>query len=190
MSFFRPEAKRLILRWLETAIFSAVAVGGVALLLMRGPYDPVWRYGLAAFWAIGGFWIVRSAVLSALTARAADAPGVVQVDERRIAYFGPHRGGVVSIDDVFAIELHIESEADWQAETEWVLRWSEDEPALVIPVSAEGAGGLLDAFSALPGFSAERAIAALRGPEGARLTIWRRAAASSGPALAPARSEG
>lgn len=185
MSFFRPEAQRIVFRWLETAIYLLVVAGALALLLTRGPYDPVWRYGLSAVVAVVGFWFIRSAVLSALTQGEGDAPGVVQIDERRVAYFGPHQGGLVSINDIFAIEIWTADDAHWRAEAEWVLRWSDVEPALIIPVSAKGADGLADAFTALPGFGVERAISALKGPDGSTVTIWRRVEAADGPALAP-----
>ncbi|MEO1613719.1 MAG: hypothetical protein AAFU55_15390, partial [Pseudomonadota bacterium] len=114
-----------------------------------------------------------------------EAPGVVQIDERRIAYFGPHQGGLVSINDIQAIEIWTADESVWRYEPDWVLRWSETESALIIPVSAQGADGLPDAFTALPGFNAAKAIAALKAPEGRTVTIWRRAAAMDAPALAP-----
>ncbi|MEL6792067.1 MAG: hypothetical protein AAFP78_01335 [Pseudomonadota bacterium] len=185
MSFFRPEARALIARWAETGAYVVAGGGLLWWLLARGPADPVWRWGLIAFVAVTGALFIRSAVLSALSKGEGEAPGVVQIDERRIAYFGPHQGGLVSINDIQAIEIWTADESVWRYEPDWVLRWSETESALIIPVSAQGADGLPDAFTALPGFNAAKAIAALKAPEGRTVTIWRRAAAMDAPALAP-----
>ena len=185
MSFLRPEVARLFSRWAETAAYFAALGVGLWFVLAHGPSAPLWRFGLAGVVVVLGFWFIRSAALDALLGGAGEAPGVVKIDERRIAYFGPHQGGVVSIDDVFAIEIWTADEAHWRYEAEWVLRWSETEAALIIPVSAAGADALPDAFAALPGFAAERALAALSGAEGATFTIWRRRVGSAPPALAP-----
>ena len=184
VSFVRPEVAGLFQRWLETAIYVGITGFGVYWLLTAGPADLFWRWGLAAAVAVIGFWFIRSAALSAMTRGDGEAPGVVQIDERRVAFFGPHAGGVVSINDIFAIEIWAADEAHWRYEPEWVLRWSETEPALIIPISAQGADALADAFTALPGFAAEKAVAALKAPVGATVTIWRRAAMPDAPALA------
>lgn len=185
VSFIRPELSRLFSRWLETAIYAALTFAAFWQIMANGPSEQVWRWGLAAAVLVIGFWFIRSAALSALTRGDGDAPGVVQIDERRVAFFGPHTGGVVSLNDIFAIEIWAADEPHWRYEPEWVLRWSDDEPALIIPVSAQGADGLADAFTALPGFTAEKAVAALKAPEGATVTIWRRDALAVSAALAP-----
>jgi len=139
---------------------------------------------MAAVVGLGCLWVLRSAVLSALADRGADAPGVVTIDERRVSYFGPHIGGVIAIDDIQEIEIATPAPAYWQYEAQWVLRWSNEEAALIIPVSAKGADGLVDAFSALPRFAPTRAFAALAAGDDQTVTIWRRDGAASGPALA------
>lgn len=186
MSFFRPEARRLIARWAETGVYVAIAGFGVWWLMTQSYMSAPWRWVLAAVVALLGLWLIRSAVVSALARGEAAAPGVVKIDERRIAYFGPHQGGIAALDDIRRIELWAADPAHWRYEAEWVLRWSDVEPALIIPVTAAGAEGLIDAFAALPGFVAERAFAALRAPEGATVTIWTRDREARRPALAQA----
>lgn len=185
VSFLRPEVVRLFARWAETAAYLALTGFGIWFLMSSLTLSPAWRWGMIAFVALVGFWFARSAAVAALARREGEAPGVVQIDERRVAYFGPHQGGLVSINDIFAIEIWAADPSYWRYEAEWVLRWSETEAALIIPVSAKGAEGLADAFTALPGFAAERALAALRAPEGATVTIWRRREHAEAPALAP-----
>ncbi|MEM7525221.1 MAG: hypothetical protein AAF360_15990 [Pseudomonadota bacterium] len=187
MSVLRPEVSALFRRWAETAAYvaaTALAIGWLA----TSRVDGVVFWALVAFVCFTGALLIRSAALSALGASEGEAPGVVRIDERRIAFFGPHGGGVVALDDIFAIELWGADEAYWRYEVEWVLRWSETEAALIIPVSAIGAEGMIDAFSALPGFAPTRAIAALSLHDGETVTIWRRSGAPSAAALASASS--
>ncbi|MFV0473011.1 MAG: hypothetical protein ACK5MQ_02040 [Pikeienuella sp.] len=180
MSFFRPEAIRLMFRWAETALYTAMTLGGALWLLDRGA---VWW--LALIPVVAGGLLIRSAALSALAAReAAGSPGIVTVDERRIAYFGPYGGMVVSLDDIFEIEIFPPDEPAWRYEPVWALRWSPTESAVLIPASAEGADRLIDAFAALPGFAPMKALAALKSGHGAGATIWRREDAPAFPALA------
>lgn len=183
MSFFRPEATRLIARWAEPAIYAALTVAATIWLIGDGPAG--WfGWALAAFVLAVGALLTRSAALSALSDLDREAPGVVKIDERRIAFFGPHGGGVVALDELQAVEIWGADPDHWRYEPEWVLRGAAPE-ALIVPVAAIGAEGMIDAFAALPGFAPTRALAALSTPDGATVTIWRRAGAPSAPALAP-----
>lgn len=184
MSFLRPGAVAALRRWAETGAWAALGTGGALWLFAAAGLASPWREGLALAALAAGLLLARSAALAALGARAARAPGVVSVAERRVAYFGPHQGGFVSLDEIAAIELWAADPAHWRHEAEWVLRPPAPEPALIVPVSAAGAGGLIDAFAALPGFSPERALAALRAPEGATVAIWARGGPAPRPALA------
>lgn len=184
MSFFRPEARRALSRWGETAIYAALTLAVLWWALAASGLAGPWRWGLAAALLAAGGLLTRSAALSALGRGEARAPGVVSVAERRVAYFGPHQGGIVSLDDLRRIEIWAADPAHWRAEAEWVLRGAEGEAALIVPVSSAGAETLIDAFAALPGFSPARAFAALAAPEGATITIWSRDRAPRFPALA------
>ena len=54
-----------------------------------------------------------------------------------------------------------------------------------MPAGALGAEALLDAFAALPGFEASRALAALERPAGAPVAVWRAPGASVRAARVP-----
>jgi len=94
-------------------------------------------------------------------------PGVVTIDERRIAYFGPFDGGVISIDGLTAISIESGPEPVWR------LRVS-DGTVLRVPAAAEGAEDLPEAFAALDGFSPARAAHALAARGNATFPVWRR----------------
>jgi hypothetical protein len=98
--------------------------------------------------------------------------GVVVVTEGRITYLGPVTGGSVSLASMLRIEIVDEPDGG----RVWVLRHA-DGPALRIPVAAEGAEALFDAFAALPGLDPARLVAALtqRPGRGRPPAVWSRA---------------
>ncbi len=57
----------------------------------------------------------------------------------------------------------------------WVLE-QPGQPPLYVPVTAEGAEALFDAFSALPGLRTERMLAELAAQGRGRVVIWQRGA--------------
>ncbi|RWR10018.1 hypothetical protein [Paenirhodobacter populi] len=84
-------------------------------------------------------------------------PGVVEVIEGRIGYFGAGQmlGGYVSIDDLAEIRLlTLRSARYWRLKTA-------DGQAILVPVAAAGAEALYDAFAALPDIDMRRLTAAL-----------------------------
>ncbi len=159
-------------RHAETLIAAAVA-----LLLARAAV----LAALAGGWLIAALWWA-GAVAAALWARAAlvgrrlaarlarapdPGPGVVAVEEGRITYFGPERGGTVALDALAAVSLAAGTErALWRLETA-------DGRALDIPSDALGAERLPDALAALPDFDPEAAARAARGAPGAPVAVWR-----------------
>lgn len=172
MSFFRPEALAR-LRWLaEPALTGAGALllGGMGLERIAGQT------------LIGGLLLLGSAglagwCLAALARRwmsrgaGADGPGVVEIAERRIGYFGPETGGVVALDGLVAVLARTDGAGGVAA---WELVPSEERP-LVVPAGARGAEALPDALAALPGFDALSAMRRLTRAEGERVVLWRRA---------------
>lgn len=173
MSFFRTEAVGQLMRWAETTLYAGLTLGAVGWLW--APPMSTARILVIVIVAVAGFWLTRAAALSAMAGGPLAAPGVVTIDERRIAYFGPHDGGVVSINGLGAVG--VDGRGGWRL-------WAEDGgPPVSIPASAEGADGLIDAFAALPGFQPGPAVAALRARR--EITIWRRDDAGSATNLAP-----
>jgi hypothetical protein len=100
--------------------------------------------------------------------RGGGGPGVVQVSERRLAYLGPERGGMLDLDDLVFLDLD-----GARGRGVWVLGGPEG-AVLEIPVDAEGADRLFDLFAALPGIRTERMLGALAALPAGRLRIWRR----------------
>ncbi len=140
MSFVRPEARAAMLRWRE------VLVGLVVLLLgvwMASGFGVLRWVGYGVF--LIGALVVFTGVQRARFRTGKGGPGVVQVDEGEVMYYGPWWGGSVALRDVSRIEL-----AGGGDKAVWRLH-QPGQAALVIPTNAEGAEALFDAFATLPG---------------------------------------
>lgn len=151
-------------RWREVIAAGLVAGAGLWLALLGG-YLLVPVGGavvlLAAGWAL--IALRRTRFL-----RGIAAPGVVEVDEGQIGYYGPTFGGFVALADLAELRL-----ADFHGARAWRLK-THDGQVLLIPADAAGAERLFDAFAALPGIDMARVTAALDHGQ-ATLPLWRRA---------------
>lgn len=153
MSFIRPELADAILQRREAIAGAALAVLGGWIASWGGLlYLPL---GLALS-ALGVGWAVMA--LRRLRFRqSGEAPGMVRVTEAQIAYMGPNLGGFVGLPDLAEIRL-----LTLRGRRIWRLRQA-DGTLLHIPVEAEGAEALFDAFSTLPGMDTAALVAALGG---------------------------
>lgn len=166
MSFIRPEAQATILRWRETAL------GGVVLLL--GLY---WAAGGGILKWVGvcvtlaGGLLIYTGLQRARFLSGKGGPGIVTVDEGEISYYGPISGGVTSISDLSLLMLDPS-----QTPPVWVLQQN-GSPDIAIPVNAEGADALFDAFSALPGIRTEHMLSSLNSSPDHPVVIWAKSVA-------------
>ena len=171
MSFIRPELKAAIWRWRESLIGLGVAAFGL--------WASVAAFGLAQ--QIGMAFVVAGAVLTFAGLQRArfrvgsGGPGLVQVDEGQVTYFGPHDGGTVAIRQLSRIELDPKAKPTAQ----WLLTEA-GQPPLAIPTTAAGAEALFDVFAALDGIKTERMLAELKRAPDQRVVIWQ---AGTTPAL-------
>ena len=94
-------------------------------------------------------------------------PGVVQVDERQVTYYGPLDGGSVSIDGLVRVDL----DPGARPHAVWVLTDAHG-MVLNIPTQAENAEALFDVFAALDGIKTENMLAQLRSNPAQRVRIW------------------
>ncbi len=165
MSGLRPEALAFLTRWREVAVAGLVAATGL-WLLSRGGYllGPLGAASL--FLAFG--WLIL-ALRRIRFQRPVDAPGLVELDEGQVGYLGPSFGGYVALRDLTEIRL-----IDLHGQRHWRLKQA-DGQVLLIPVTAAGAGGLFDAFCALPGADMAAITAALDAQTDTQL-VWKRPA--------------
>jgi hypothetical protein len=152
MSFIRPELADRLHRWREVlAALSLVVLGGLGLWFGTGyvvPLAGLILLGLGLAWAV-------QAVRRLRFLQAGEAPGIVRVTEAQIAYLGPRVGGFVGLPDLAEVRL-----LTLRGRRIWRLRQA-DGQMLHIPVEAQGAEALFDAFAVLPGMDTARLVAAL-----------------------------
>lgn len=151
MSFIRPDLQASLFRFREV-ITAAALSGAGAWIATRGGWllTPL---GLALA-ALGTGWAVLT-LRRLRFQQDGEAPGVVRVTEAQIAYFGPRVGGFVGLPDLAEIRL-----LALRGRRIWKLKQG-DGQVLHIPVEADGAEALFDAFSALPGIDMAALVAAL-----------------------------
>lgn len=163
MSFIRPEVLNGFWRWREALFGVFVACCGM--------FWAVSQQGIMAAvgtsLAIVGALIVFAGIQRTRFRVGTGGPGVVQVHERLVTYYGPHEGGSVSIDALASVELEPKS----QPAAEWVLTEVGGQP-LHIPTNAENAEVLFDVFASLDGIRTENMLSKLRAHPGERVMIW------------------
>ncbi|MDO5633036.1 MAG: hypothetical protein Q4G22_14560 [Paracoccus sp. (in: a-proteobacteria)] len=119
--------------------------------------------------AVALLWLI-GALRRARFARPIAAPGVVEVDEGAIRYYGARMlGGEIALRSLTEIRLLV-----LDGDPHWRLK-AADGQALLIPLDAAGAPALADAFAALPGVDMGAIAAAIsQAQSGPMRTLWRR----------------
>ena len=161
--FLRPEARATLWRWRDVLAGAVVALLGAWWLMTF--FSPVQWIG----WAIlgGGLLMTFAGLQRAVFRRGVDGPGIVQVIERRVAYFGPLTGGVMDLEDI--VRLALEPEA--YPAPHWILSDAKGR-TVEIPITAQGAELLFDAFATLPGIRTTKMLDSLQRPPSRRVVIW------------------
>jgi hypothetical protein len=175
MSFIRPEARAAIWRWREIIIGIAVTTLGLSWVL--GPGGLIGWVGWIVIAA--GLALIMVGMQRARFRSGSGGPGVVQVDEGQIVYFGPLTGGAVAISDLSRLCLDPTLKP-----AHWVLE-QPGQPSLSIPVNAAGAETLFDVFATLPGLRTEAMLVALSSKAAHPVVIWQSAKARAAIARLP-----
>jgi hypothetical protein len=163
--FFRPEAKALIWRFRD--------VWGALVVLALGVYWAITGLGFVTWLgyiiAAVGVMLLVAGVQRGRFRQGSDGPGIVQITERRLAYFGPLSGGVMDINDLSRLSF----DPTGHPAPYWVLTGPEADD-IAIPTTATGAEALFDTFSSLPGIKTEAILGVLSDPPEHRVVIWSR----------------
>lgn len=171
MSFVRPEARAALWRWREVLV--GAGMGALGLWWILGPGGLLGWIG--AVLAVTGLALAVIGMQRNRFRTPGQGPGVVQVDEGRIAYFGPLEGGVVALSELDLLALDPTARPPC-----WLLQQPGSEQ-LRIPVNAEGADRLFDTFATLPGIRTSRLLAELESGGTIPVVIWQRDAARPRP---------
>lgn len=167
--FLRPEVAAAFARWREALIGGAVAAAGLwGLATQRGI-----GFGIAAVAAAAGLLLVVEGIRRARLPQGGGGPGLVEVDERQVTYFGPGGGAAVSIDALTRVEIVTNDAGPFGGDLYWAFH-SDGGPPLFVPGDAVGAEAILDALTALPGIDFSQVTAAMGSTEPRRFVIWAR----------------
>jgi hypothetical protein len=151
VSLIRPELLAAAERGREVIAALGLTMFGGWLALLGGYF----------FLPLGGLLVALGVGWGILSIRrlrfrqAGEAPGIVRVTEAQIAYMGPRVGGFVGLPELAEIRL-----LTLRGRRIWRLRQA-DGAMLHIPVEADGAEALFDAFATLPGLDTAALVAAL-----------------------------
>ncbi|MCC1481139.1 hypothetical protein [Roseibaca sp. Y0-43] len=158
MSLIRPELMQTLRRWSEVLASLALSAFGVWTLQSHDRFIQI----IGAILIATGLGLALLAWRRLRFHRDTAAPGIVQVVEGQISYFGPETGGFVGLGQV--VELHLVDHGQT-----WRLVTAEE--VLHIPVAAQGSDALFDAFAQLNGLRMADVLAALDHPQPARV-LW------------------
>ena len=162
MSFIRPEVRDALYRWREVLVgLAALAFG---LRFAFNSFGALFIIGCGL--VLAGAALIAAGVQRARFRSGGRGMGVVDIDERQITYLGPYGGGAVAVDDL--VEIGIDPSRAW-------LIRDRNGAHLLIPINAEGADGLFDAFSAVEGVSSAQLIEAARSHPRHYTIVWEKA---------------
>lgn len=164
MSFIRPAARAALWRWREVII--GAGLGALALLWALNAYG-ILRILAVILLALAAVLVLAGIQRARFRGRGG-GQGVVQVIEGQVSYFGPLTGGAVALSELSALSL------DGRAKpSHWLLVPDQGSP-LHIPISAEGADALFDAFTGLPGLKTEHLLRVKNAGSPTLNVVWRR----------------
>ncbi|MBU2956354.1 hypothetical protein Q4511_03770 [Paracoccus sp. 1_MG-2023] len=162
----RPELRAAASRHSEAILSTLTACLGLWIATRGG-----WFWGvIGAALAVIGAVLAMGAVRRSFFRRPVAAPGLVEVIEGAVRYWGTDEiGGEIALSDLSEIRL-----IDLRGRPHWRLR-SIGSEVLLVPVDAAGAEALADAFARLPGIDMGVLAQALRVSDAPRLAVlWRR----------------
>jgi len=160
----RPEAKRTLWRWRE--ILFGLTLIGLGYLWVISYFGLLHLLGIFLM-LVGGALLLIGFQRGRFRSDK-NGPGILQVVEGQIGYFGPSEGGLVAISDISRISLvTYNRERCWQLEQTGLA-------TIHIPVTAKGTDHLFDAFATLPGLKIESMVQKLTQHSSKTILIWER----------------
>lgn len=164
----RPDLRAWAARRSEAIVATLILLGGLWLALRGG-----WFFrAVGVLVLLVGLSLLIGAIRRLPFRRGIAAPGVVEVDEGAVRYYGAAvLGGEIALRDLVEIRL-----LRLKGQGHWRLRSATGE-ALLVPVDAAGSDALAHAFTALPGLdmgAVSAALAHVVDQHDAVRTVWRR----------------
>lgn len=168
MSFIRPAVLMHFNKWREAYFVAGVLLLGIWLFMHGFATLNLVLQALGLIVSLVGIVLLRTAIQRIRFKRSQKAPGMVDITEREISYFGPLHGKTIALESLRKIELR-ESEAYGAI---WVLHHFDGDP-MIVPISAKGSDRLFDAFTGLSGVKMDVLVAAVNQVPVQRQVIWK-----------------
>lgn len=163
MPLIRPAAAATLHRWRDAILGAGLLGLGAYWLTLYGLY----RWAGGGLVILGAF-LLLTGVQRARFAKGQDGPGMVQLDEGELSYFGPLSGGHMPVAEISRIVLDPTGQpGHWRID-------GISTPPLFIPITAAGAETLFDVFASLPGLHTQDMLATIAAPPATPTEIWRR----------------
>ncbi|SEW38958.1 hypothetical protein SAMN04488515_2534 [Cognatiyoonia koreensis] len=164
-SFIRPEVKAIAWRWREVIAAELIFVLGIWWALASTGAIKWIGWVLV----VASFGLLIAGILRGRFRQSGMGPGVVKILERRVGYFGPLTGGAIDLDEAAMLEL----EPNAKPAPHWILSDTRGQ-VVEIPVNADGAEALYDAFASLPGINMQVTVDVLSRTSTERVVIWQK----------------
>jgi hypothetical protein len=165
MSFIRPEIAQKLNRWREALAGAGSAALGIVWITTESGALAI----IGTVLTIGGALLIFAGIQRARFRQGSGGPGLVQLDEGQLTYFGPFEGGSIPVETLTMLEL----DPSQEPAAHWILSHSVGE-TLNIPVNAEGAEALFDVFAALPGIDTKNMLDRLQDQPDEKIVIWQK----------------
>ena len=168
--FIRPELTAQLRRHRD--LLGALVLVALGLWAALGALGILRWLGYAV--ALAGLALAWTALQRLRFRPMGAGPGVVQVVEGEIRYFGPETGAFIALQDMDALSLSSDGRL-WLIDTM-------DRQRHALPRAAQGAESLFDAFASLPGLAIEPVLrATARAPTERAQRLWTRPQAGALP---------
>ncbi|KMW56267.1 hypothetical protein AIOL_001219 [Candidatus Rhodobacter oscarellae] len=167
MSFIRPEVQEKLAKTRPFAIGAGLLLLGLYWLVDGGG---VMRFVGAGLAVLGGVLLWDGARRARFPA-SGDGSGVVEIDERRITYYGPDGGSSVSLNDVARIRINTTDQGPFMADLYWEFT-ERSGLRLVFPGDAVGAEKIFDALAVFDGADFQAIVEANTHTEDASFLVW------------------
>jgi len=167
MSFIRPEIISRLIRWREV-------MAGLALSAM-GIWYAITGVGNIAMIGIGiamaGAILLFTGFQRARFRAPKNGPGMVEIVERQVTYFGAVYGTSFSFDQASEIAIETSGKGSGTDQMFWIFD-VRGEGEQRVPAAAVGAEGFFDALAGFNGANYQKVIEASQSKSPGRYEIW------------------
>ncbi|MEO1538309.1 MAG: hypothetical protein AAFR73_11310 [Pseudomonadota bacterium] len=166
----RAELHAFLDHWKEALSFGAACVGAMSVVIFvpQPSLQILSALGACGFGTLSFLAWRRTALQQSV-----DGPGVVEMSEREITFFGPAEGWTISLDDLAEVAIASDEAEGNAVQYHWIFR-TRDGGYQTVPTSALGADQLVTGVSFLDGLDISKASHVIRSGQQGVFVIWQK----------------